>query len=77
MIGIFLYSRFDSLVSGNPTYFDTVVFLVWVGVCLAPIFKEMNIFGLELKQEIEELKKDMNVQLSILKAEQKMRKFPT
>ncbi|MDP1530736.1 hypothetical protein [Rhodoferax sp.] len=71
VIGLFLYSRFDSLVSGNPTYFDTVVFLVWVGVCLAPIFKEMNIFGLELKQEIEELKKDMVVQLSMLKTELK------
>jgi hypothetical protein len=71
VIGLFLYSRFDSLVSGNPTYFDTVVFLVWVGVCLAPIFKEMNIFGLELKQEIEDLKKDMNVQLTMLKTELK------
>lgn len=71
VIGLFLYSRFDSLVSGNPTYFDTVAFLVWVGVCLAPIFKEMNIFGLELKQEIEELKKDLNVQLAMLKTELK------
>lgn len=71
VIGLFLYSRFDSLVSGKPTYFDTVVFLVWVGVCLAPIFKEMKIFGLELKQEIEDLKKDMNTQLTMLKTELK------
>lgn len=71
VIGLFLYSRFASLVSGNPTYFDTVVFLVWVGICLAPVFKEMNIFGLELKQEIKELKKDMSAQISMLKTELK------
>ena len=72
VIGLFLYSRFVSpCIRSSLRTFDTVVFLVWVGVCLAPIFKEMNIFGLELKQEIEDLKKDVNVQLTMLKTELK------
>lgn len=68
-IGLFLYGRYDELLAGKSSYFDTVVFLVWVGVCLAPIFKEMNIFGVKLKQDIDDLKKDINHQLSILKTE--------
>ena len=68
-IGLFLYGRYDELLAGKSSYFDTVVFLVWIGVCLAPIFKEMNIFGVKLKQDINELKKDINHQLSILKTE--------
>ena len=68
-IGLYLYGRYDELVKGNSSYFDTVVFLVWVGICLAPIFKEMNLFGVKLKQDIDDLKKDMTHQLSILKTE--------
>jgi hypothetical protein len=69
VIGLFLYGRYDELLAGKSSYFDTVVFLVWISVCLAPIFKEMNIFGVKLKQDINELKKDISHQLSILKTE--------
>lgn len=69
VIGLFLFGRYDELIKGNSSYFDTIVFLVWIGVCLAPIFKELNIFGVKLKQDINDLKKDINHQLSILKTE--------
>jgi hypothetical protein len=69
VIGFYLFERFDQLVAGKPSYLDALVFLVWVGVCLAPIFQEMDIFGLKLKQQVEDLKKEMNYQLSILKTE--------
>jgi hypothetical protein len=68
-IAIFLAGRYDALVKGTPTYFDSIVFLVWIGLCLAPVFKDINIFGLKLKTELEDLKKDLNYQLSILKTE--------
>jgi hypothetical protein len=68
-IGLYINGRYDELIKGNSSYFDTVVFLVWIGICLAPIFKEMNLFGVKLKQDISDLKKDMNHQLSILKTE--------
>ena len=51
------------------SFFDVVVFLVWVGVCLAPIFQELNLFGVKLKQQVNELKKDLNHQLSMMKVE--------
>lgn len=68
-LGGYLYLRQDQLIVGNPTYFDVVVFLLWMAVCLAPIFKDMKLFGLELKQDIEQLKKDISYQLAIMKVE--------
>jgi len=69
VIGFYLFERFEQLIEGKPSYLDALVFVVWVGVCLAPIFQEMDIFGLKLKQQVEDLKKDMSYQLSILKTE--------
>ncbi|WP_027360922.1 hypothetical protein [Halodesulfovibrio aestuarii] len=69
ILGSFLFNRYDQLLSGKPTYFDSIIFLVWIGVCLAPIFNEMKLFGLELKQEVQELKKDMLHQVALLKTE--------
>ncbi|MOA00201.1 hypothetical protein D3C78_1195510 [compost metagenome] len=69
LIGFFLYGRQEDLIGGKPTYFDLVVFIVWVGICLAPIFQEMDLFGIKLKQDIQELKKDLTHQLAILKTE--------
>ncbi|GAB3535809.1 hypothetical protein [Photobacterium alginatilyticum] len=69
VIGFYLFGRYDQLIEGKPSYFDVVVFLVWVGVSLAPIFQEMDIFGVKLKQQVDELRKDLSYQLSILKTE--------
>ncbi|MDS1873212.1 hypothetical protein [Vibrio vulnificus] len=68
-IGFYLFGRYEQLIAGKPSYFDVVVFLVWVGVALAPIFQEMDILGVKLKQQVEELRKDISHQLSILKTE--------
>ena len=40
-----------------------------MAVCLAPIFKDVKLFGLELKQDIEQLKKDISHQLALMKVE--------
>ncbi|QOR38571.1 hypothetical protein HNO52_08655 [Billgrantia diversa] len=68
-IGGFLFGRQEDLINGEPTYFDSIVFVIWIGICLAPIFQEMDLFGVKLKQDIQDLKKDMNHQLAILKTE--------
>lgn len=68
-LGGYLYLRQDQLIGGTTTYFDLVVFLVWMSVCLTPIFKDVKLFGLELKQDIEQLKKDISHQLAIMKVE--------
>jgi hypothetical protein len=68
-LGAYLYLRQGQLIGGNPTYFDVVVFLVWMAVCLAPIFKDVKLFGLELKQDIEQLKREISHQLALMKVE--------
>lgn len=40
-----------------------------MAVCLAPIFKDVKLFGLELKQDIEQLKKEITHQLALMKVE--------
>jgi len=37
VIGLFLYSRQDDLISGKLLIFDSIVFIIWIGICLAPI----------------------------------------
>lgn len=69
VIGFYLHGRYPELIEGKPSYFDTVVFIIWIGVCLAPIFQEMDLFGVKLKQQIGDFKKDVDHQLSILKTE--------
>ncbi|WP_320151138.1 hypothetical protein [uncultured Tolumonas sp.] len=69
VIGFYLFGRWDKLIEGKPSYLDAVVFIIWVGVCLAPIFQEMDIFGVKLKQQVDDLKKDLSHQLSIMKTE--------
>jgi len=70
-IGYYLFGRWESLIDGKSSYFDVVVFVVWVGICLAPLFQEMDIFGVKLKQQVDDLKKDLNHQLLMMKTELK------
>ncbi|HDM8146029.1 TPA: hypothetical protein P0E33_004885 [Vibrio harveyi] len=69
VIGYYFYGRYDQLILGKPSYFDTIAFIIWVGICLAPIFQEMDLFGVKLKQQVEQFQKDMFHQLAILKTE--------
>jgi hypothetical protein len=69
VIGYYLFDRYPELVASKPSYFDAIVFIVWIGVCLAPIYQEMNILGFKFKQQFDDLKKDINHQLSMMKVE--------
>ena len=51
-----LYLRYNDIISGNAVHFDVFIFIIWVAIMLAPIFQEVNIFGLKLKQSVDELK---------------------
>ena len=69
LVGYYLFGRYPQLVAGEASYFDAIVFLVWIGVCLAPLFQEIDLLGIKLKQQIRELKKDIEHQLSVLHTE--------
>lgn len=63
-IGYYLYSRFTSLQAGQPSWFDALAFVVWIALGLGPFFKEMELFGIKLKQEVEQLRQEVSSELS-------------
>ena len=69
LLSSLLLLRINDIKDGNTTTFDILVFLVWVSLLIAPIFAEINLFGLKLKKEIEELKNNISMQIDGIKAE--------
>ena len=68
-VSVFLYGRLPSIHSGQPTAFDALAFIVWMALALAPVFQEINIFGVRVRQEITSLKEDVRQQISSLQTE--------
>jgi hypothetical protein len=66
---VYLGERYPELRSGHSIPMDVVVFLVWVGLLLAPLFQEIGFWGLTLKQQLEGLKSDVRDQVQSLKSE--------
>jgi hypothetical protein len=64
-----LWLRHSALLGGTGTAFDTIAFVIWVCLMLAPIFAEIKIFGFEFKQKIEELKQHFDRQITTLRSD--------
>jgi len=66
LVGIltyFLWARLPDLLSGKAAAADIAVFGVWMALLLSPLFTEVELFGVTLKNEIEELKEDLTAQI--------------
>ncbi len=59
LLTLFLWRRYDALVNGNGTLTDIIVFLVWIALALAPVFPDIDLFGLRLKQKLQEVKAEL------------------
>ncbi|WP_374012573.1 hypothetical protein [Pseudoxanthomonas koreensis] len=68
-LSIFMLQRFSDLASGEAKPIDFLLFLVWIGVCLGPLFAEVHLPGLTLKQKIEETKKELTRDIESLRAD--------
>jgi len=62
-------TRFSSIVSGNPTNMDIIIFIIWVALIVVPLFREVNIFGVGLKNEIDSLRNDFRGEMLNLRSE--------
>lgn len=60
IISIFLYNRLDSLTQGSSSNFDLLVFAIWIGLLLMPLFQEIELFGVKLKKEVEDVKQSVH-----------------
>ena len=59
--------RSAAITTGQATSVDAVFFLVWVALLLSPLFQEISVFGLKLKQRFEELKAHVDKSIQTLK----------
>ena len=66
---IFMCFRWPDLTKGKASSFDAIVLLIFFGLLLCPIFAEVNLFGLKLKQQIKGLEDQISQQISSLATE--------
>jgi len=48
-----LFERYDSIINGVATAIDIIIFLIFIALLIIPLFREVNIFGIGLKKEID------------------------
>jgi len=65
----FLSQRVEDAIAGRATLADTLVFAVWVALLLAPLFTEVELLGVKLKQAVEEAKKEIKGEIASLRNE--------
>ncbi len=65
----FLVLRVDEAISGRATAADALVFGVWIALLLAPLFVEVELLGIKLKQEVEKAKGEITREIASLKAD--------
>jgi len=67
-----LILRFNKILNGQSIPFDVFVFLIWTALMLFPIYSQVELFGIKLHREIEQIKKDINEKLIDLKTDIKI-----
>lgn len=65
----FLSTRIQDARAGHATAADSLVFAVWIALLLAPLFSEVELLGVKLKQEVEKAKEDIKREIVSLKTE--------
>ncbi|UTW09325.1 hypothetical protein [Pseudomonas benzenivorans] len=55
----FLIFRLDNIHAGHAQFADVVVFLVFICLWMLPLVAEVNMLGIHLKNEIEEIKREV------------------
>ena len=66
---LFLFFRLGDLIAGKATPFDMLAFGVLVCLLLAPVFTEVEMLGIKLKQEIASVKAHVDERVDNLRAE--------
>jgi hypothetical protein len=69
LTGYIFYHRWDYISSGKSAPVDVFISLVLLALLLAPIFQDISLFGMKIKQEVEKLKEYMSVRLATFKAD--------
>lgn len=65
----FLWQRFDSITSGTTNATDIVLFLIWIALLTTPLFREVSLFGVSFKKEIDNLRTEFKEQIINLRSD--------
>jgi len=68
-LGAFLFSRLTSLTAGAGTPFDVAALILFAGLALAPVFSEVTLWGVSLKQHIDEAKREIKQDVDRLRSD--------
>lgn len=66
-LGYYLFARFAQLLGGQSTPFDVAALVLFAALMLAPVFTEVKLWGVSLKQELVEAKKEIKGELESVK----------
>jgi len=69
LISYFLFQRYPDLSQGHAIATDFFIFLIWAVLVLVPFVQEIDFFGMELKQAIQELRSELKSQVLSLRSE--------
>ena len=69
LLTAFLSQRYPALIAGSAKTADIVVFVIWIALLLAPLFNEVSLLGITLKQQLDDLKTFVTSQVTEVKSE--------
>lgn len=65
----YTFVRISDVVAGSPTYIDVVVILLLFALLIAPLFSEVDILGVKLKNEVREAVKGVEREVEGLRGD--------
>jgi len=60
LLTVFLVFRLSALRAGHATGVDIVLLIFWLSLAVAPLFTSIEVFGVKLKQQVEELRMEFS-----------------
>jgi|WetSurMetagenome_2_1015567.scaffolds.fasta_scaffold373051_1 hypothetical protein len=67
--GTILFKRLNAIWIGESEPFDIIILLIFIALLLIPIFSEISLFGLKLKKDIEDFRKETSEKFGEIKTE--------
>lgn len=69
LVGYLLYTQLKFIKNGESSNISIFIFLIFIILLLLPLFSEFEFFGIKLKKDIEDLKKETNAKFENIKNE--------
>ena len=72
VLGLLTYlvvSKWSAYLDGSPRPFEIIIFLIWIALLLAPLFREVSFFGISLKKEFDNFKSEVKEQIIDLRSD--------